>query len=240
MNDFIAKPIELQQMFAAILRHLPDRSSGNLPEVQEVTPAVPESLAVLDMRPLMELTAGNPAYKSTIVAMVRNILDKGMVPMDEARAAWHSGDTSTCARILHRLRGEIGNLGAERFVVASRNCEQALLEDREGVPTLLDETAAELKQTLEAAGAWLQTKHGGLDEKEGGASPSFREAFEDWRLMLVAHDIDACERYRELRAGMASHVPQAQLDAIDSMIADLDFEAVIEQLHGISADLFDS
>src|SRR6202008_1679474 len=137
--------------------------------------------AILDMSQLAELGAGNPAYEETIADMVRNILDKGVAPMAEARQAWLAGDGKACARILHRLRGEVGNLGAERFVDASRACEQAILEGSEGLPKLLEQAEAELRQVLELAGDWLHDKYGTAKMQDVGAAPVDRVAYEGWK-----------------------------------------------------------
>ena len=251
MNDFIAKPVDLAQMFAAILRHLPGRAAT--PASLEIKPATPvgpapveaaplpgQSRAVLDMSQLMELASGNPAYEATIIEMVRGIVEKGTAPIAEARQAWDAGDGKACGKILHRLRGEVGNLGAERFVAASQACEQAIRNGEDGaVASLLVRTADELAQALELAGRWLHEQPG-LDAEPAAAMVLDRETFEDWKLMLVAHDIDASKRYKEIRAGLALHVPEGRLAAIDVLVANLDFDAVLEHLLGVSADIFDS
>ncbi len=256
MDDFIAKPVDLQQMFAAILRNLPNRMHAPVvvhPPAQPTTPLQQEQLAhaaplsqdgkaVLDMSQLMELAAGNPDYEQTIVDMVRNIVDKGMAPMADAWQAWLNGDGNACARILHRLRGEIGNLGAERFVAASRICEQAIAEAGADVPGLIEQTERELALALELAGKWLHDSYDNAKESNGSAMAMAvdREAFEDWKLMLIAHDIDACQRFQQLRTGLARHIPEAQMLAIEGLIANLDFDAVIEHLRGVPAAVFDS
>ncbi len=248
MNDFISKPIDLSQMCGAILRHLPDSVPAPATSVSPVAkpdrePPVGEAAdAVLDMSQLMELAATSPDYEESIVDMVRSIVDKGLAPIREARQAWVAGDGKACAKILHRLRGEIGNLGAERFVAASQVCEQAIIGgDGDDVPSLLERAESELEQTLKMAGQWLHGRRGSGEARAGGAANAIdRETFEDWKLMLVAHDIDACNRFREVRPRLAQHLPPEQLAAIDTLIANLDFDAVIEHLHHVSADIFDS
>ncbi len=256
MDDFIAKPIDLSQMFAAILRHLPNRMPSVAPNVvlspgplplpvaaapAEEAPVRENAAAVLDMGQLMELAASNPAYEKSIIEMVQSVMDKGLAPMREARQAWVAGDGKTCARILHRLRGEIGNLGAERFVAASQACEQAIQgADGDLVPSLLARVESELEQALEKAGEWLQGRRDANAADEPAAVAVDREAFEDWKLMLVAHDIDACSRFREVRPRLAQLLPPEQLAALDGMIANLDFDAVVERLQHVSADFFDA
>ena len=144
------------------------------------------------------------------------------------------------SRILHRLRGEIGNLGAERFVAASQACEQAIFDGvGDSVPALLAAAATELAQALEMAGRWLKER-GMPKESDGIDAPVSRKAFEDWKRMLAAHDMDACKRFAAMRAGLARHVSEAQLAVIDGLIAGLDFEAVIEHLRAVPVDIFDS
>ena len=254
MDDFIAKPVDLQQMFAAILRHLPNRGPTRVqtpPSVAAVAPAPAAGpsqpapaqqgdRAALDMSQLVELGAGNPAYQETIADMVRGIVDKSAAQMSDARQAWQGGDGKACARILHRLRGEIGSLGAERFVDVSRACEQALLEGGEDVQTLLELAETELRRALELAGKWLQDKHDTAKGRDVVATTVDRAEYDGWKRMLAAHDIDASARFRQMRSGLARHIPEAQLLVIDGLIADLDFDAVLERLRGIPADIFGS
>ena len=248
MDDFIAKPVDLAQMFAAILRHLPNRApkaetlAPSAVTAEEESPAGEGAKAVLDMSQLMELAADSPAYEEIIVDMVRGMAYNGPAMMREAREAWAAGDAKACARILHRLRGEIGNLGAERFVAAAQECEQALLDgDVDKVAPLLARVESELEQVLESVGEWLHGRHGAIKTQADGAATTIdREAFEDWKLMLVAHDIDACNRFLQLRPRLEQHLAQSQLGVIDSLIANLEFDAVIEHLQQVSADIFDS
>ena len=82
-------------------------------------------------------------------------------PLNLAGEAIRDGKLMEARRILHNLRGSIGNLGAKRFVAASLALELALQEGRiVEVPILFTALEGELKLVHDHAGAWLDQHSG--------------------------------------------------------------------------------
>ena len=162
MNDFIAKPIDVDQMLTAIVRQLPTALAGIPAATMQKATVLPAKLQqkpgkAFDAGPLFELSKDNPAYRSTLLGLIGNVVERGPVQFNEARLAWNEGRIDEAARILHTLRGSVGTLGAARFAAAALELETALRTERDGPIASLFETAQqELDETVGAARTWLE------------------------------------------------------------------------------------
>jgi PAS domain S-box-containing protein len=240
MDDFIAKPIELNQMLATIRKYLPDAAeqSDSKAGFESAAPtrASGASLkSILNMGQLTALASGNAGFESTILGLVEGIVGKGIAPLEEARRAWAAGEDNACAKVLHRLRGEIGSLGAERLVDATAVCEQAIKGgERERIPALLEQVEAELRLALGQARSWLAGREPGIAGSHSDAPPVRAELegkeIEALKTLLAAQNIDACERYRSMRPALARHMATQDLGALDHAIERLDFAAALAHL----------
>ncbi|MDR3480131.1 MAG: CHASE domain-containing protein [Burkholderiaceae bacterium] len=173
MDDFIAKPIDLGQMFATIARFLPVRrisASVIATSASDPRPNRPSEgeHTVLALDQLIEVAVGNAAYRDTILDLLRRIVDRGAAPIDATRRAWREGRTAEAARILHSLRGEVGTLGAERFAQATRDAERAIANnDAQHIESLLDAAERELEVALSATRDWLDRHVDANGEADG-------------------------------------------------------------------------
>ena len=156
MSDFIAKPLDLDAMFATIARHLPASTPPGPPTAAR-GPQAPADDAVFDVEQLCP--ADEPGTNAGMVDLIARILAEAQVSFDTANAAWRGGDPLLAAQTLHAMRGNIGALGASRFVRASRLAEAALAEQpAELITPLFDDAGAALAEALAAGAAWLAGK----------------------------------------------------------------------------------
>jgi len=241
MDDFIAKPIELNQMLATIRKYLPDAAeqSEGRANIESAAPAQVSGAnlkPILNMGQLSALASGNAGFESTIVGLVEGIVRKDIAPFEEARQAWAAGDENACAKVLHRLRGEIGSLGAERLVDATAACEQAIKRgERERIPALLENVGVELQLALGQARSWLAgrrlaTAGGGHSDASPVQPDQEGDGIEVLKTLLAAQNIDACERYRSMRPALARHMTAQTLGVLDQAIERLDFAAALALL----------
>src|SRR5471032_2532818 len=156
MSDFIAKPLDLDAMFATIARHLPASTPPGPPTAFR-GPQAPADDAVFDVEQLCP--ADEPGTNAGMVDLIARILAEAQASFDTANAAWRGGDPLLAARTLHAMRGNIGALGTSRFVRASRLAEAALAEQpAELITPLFDDAGAALAEALAAGAAWLAGK----------------------------------------------------------------------------------
>lgn len=146
MNDFIAKPLDPELMFATIQRHL--------------TPSTPAGDAdgAAGVFSVAQLSSDNDdkEQRAAVRDVVARILADAEPSFTAARDAWRQGDPESAARALHTMRGNVGALGAQAFVTASRILEAALKsDDQQQLPQLFEQTAQALASSLVAGAQWL-------------------------------------------------------------------------------------
>ena len=168
MDDFIAKPLNVEQMFATILRHLPGASASASASAAAAVAAVPMPVpAPLPLAApaadqdadfdLSQLLCGDddPAAEAALAEVVGRILADAGPSFEAARAAWRGGQFAQARAGLHTLRGTVGNLGAARFTAAARALESALVGDAAPPEELVLRTEQALAAALAAGTAWL-------------------------------------------------------------------------------------
>ncbi|MES2104487.1 MAG: response regulator [Pseudomonadota bacterium] len=172
MDDFIAKPIDPEKMFATISKYLPARAGFKPAGAATVTsmdadmePEDPEDpqqrdqVSYLDQ--LYEMVRNNPAHKTQMLDVMGRISEHGPNSMDQAHLAWMEGRRDDVLRIFHAMRGSVGTLGNFRFVDAALELEAAIrAQQNDKVSSLFSVVEKELDMTIATARTWLG-KHAG-------------------------------------------------------------------------------
>lgn len=177
MNDFIPKPIDVDQMFSAIMRNLPPCASGPgvnvdmsvsttatpLPDAK-AKPTLPlaQEGKVFDIERLMSLGKTNPAIAIKLQVPIKKMIERGTQEVRDARLAWEQGRPEEAARLLHTLRGSIGSLGAQRFATAAWELEMAIHDNESEsgyIVSLFNIAEHELALAVTAGRLWME-KHG--------------------------------------------------------------------------------
>ncbi|TWI69074.1 hypothetical protein IP91_00139 [Pseudoduganella lurida] len=121
--------------------------------------AVDESVFCVDE--LVERCGNDARAMAKVVGRVRNWMGRGSEPMELAAAAVADARFLEARHHLHRLRDDVSELGASRFVAACLGLELALAEGKVmQIPLLFSAAEAELRLVAEHAGAWLD-QHAG-------------------------------------------------------------------------------
>ncbi|MDO8464389.1 MAG: response regulator, partial [Gallionella sp.] len=230
MNDHVAKPIEPEDLWKALLKWIKPQhamavtAKVNPPVLPDVD--LPSGIDGLDMdNGLRRVLGKKPLYLS----MLRKFVAGQKSAMAEIIKALESNDQATAERIAHTLKGVSGNIGATSLQHLAGKLEAAIKEHhpREEVNIQI----AELKKRLEYFIAQLEHK---LPDELGRAvvtvSPEVLKIVCDKLEVLLTDDnaevFDVLDANAELLdAAFPSHYRK-----IDDGIRSFDFEAALVAL----------
>jgi PAS domain S-box-containing protein len=147
MNDHIAKPIDVGEMFATLARWV-------LP-----APAALLSQLGIDAGVGRAMTAGNDALYRRIL---RRFVDEEQDVPARVRAAWRSGDRLGAIRLVHDLKSLSGTIGASEVQRAAAALEQASVHDAD--EDIVDELIETLARVLDPVIAGLRAMNVGSDD----------------------------------------------------------------------------
>ena len=234
MNDFIAKPFELDAMVAAILRHV---SAGIAPalEAELDTGSAPEddfpSVPGIDSPGAARRLLGDRAL---FFDALRALRDEFIDVAQQTQVDFARGDAPSATRRLHKLRGVAGNVAAEQVAQLAGELEDRL---RSTPPTLDLPALAALAAALQLLIAGLPAE---IDAPPAptlpapangqGLMPARSEEIRDLLALLADGDMDACTRFQALRCGLAAEHGDAALTRLSAAIDMLRFDEVRAQL----------
>ncbi|MFA6922065.1 MAG: response regulator, partial [Gallionella sp.] len=133
MNDYLAKPLHYQTMYATLAR-------WTLRDVPPCEPPATEdqSDAVLDTDSAMSRMGGEPLYRS----MLAKFMEGQRQAVQSTRDALAIEDMATAERLVHTLKGVAATVGANSLTASVSQLEQAIKAQDTGQYPQLTETAA--------------------------------------------------------------------------------------------------
>lgn len=146
MDDFVGKPVRVEELQAALLRCASARAAA-APEAEEPPVVVIDEEAVRGLSVLGDGPPDEPA--ADLLGVLLADVPGQLRAMEEAL---ERRDLTTLSRVAHGLRGGSANLGARLLEDAAARIERAARDgDAARIPALLDQARAALERTREAA-----------------------------------------------------------------------------------------
>ena len=246
MNDHVAKPIDVGEMFAILARWVKPAATeppaAPAPARSDDATSAFSALRGIDVHSGLQRVQGNRTLYRKLLSMFRDGQRDFRPRFEAARAA---GDAEGATRLAHSLKGVSGNIGAGAVQAAAERLEHA---SRTGVPdgelsAALDEASAALDLAFAAIDDW--SRHAVADAHETGTSArrtpvdvaSVAPLLAELSALLADFDAGAVESLDQLKAQLADTDHARRLAAVSRQVEDYDFEAALASLREWSRSL---
>ncbi|MEO5351653.1 MAG: response regulator [Magnetococcus sp. XQGC-1] len=236
MNDHIAKPINVREMFTSMARWIAPsaQAGGNLAQTparqqEEPLPDLPAALPGIDLQEGLARCNGDVALYRRLLG---KFLDNQAAVLERVRGELERGAREDAVRQLHTLRGVAGTLGAQALQQAAQMLESALqagdhpveAELFAAVDSQLASVLAGCRQAVSRPAA-----SGGTASGQAVDAEALRGTLARLQGLLEESDTDALEVVEKLTALLAGR-PEllGTLKSLHQLIGQYDFDAALE------------
>ena len=240
MNDFIAKPIDVAQLFGTLARWVapsaPHEVAVSVAQPEEVLPVVPG----LKMADALRRVGGN-------VNLMRKLLDRFVETQFDAMlriaGAIDNNQLATAIREAHTLKGLAGNIGAVGLADSAARVEHLLsLGSHDGLPQALEACTQALDELVPKIAQAMQGRAAAATQQSGAAAATVDRAqlaagLRELSQLLLQDDAQAVKHLDGIgpllvAAGQAEHARQ-----LKRMLGQYDFEGALAQLGEVAEAL---
>jgi two-component system, sensor histidine kinase and response regulator len=149
MNDHVAKPIEPEDLWKALLKWITPRHVDTISAPPKPATAIelPDKINGLDMVTGLRRVVGK---KKLYLSMLRKFVAGQKSVTADILKALEDGSLDVAERLSHTLKGVCGNIGASRLQHLAENLESAIKQrlGREELQFLLDDLEAPLEKLI--------------------------------------------------------------------------------------------
>ena len=192
MNDHVAKPIDVGQLFATLARWVKPSSPSTAADAADEAPRPPADMpavAGLNAAAALARLGGDSGLLRKLIEQFRD--DQAGV-VAEVRAALDEGERIVAVRLAHTLKGLAGNIGADRLFETAGRLERALQDEAGCRPEdLLAEGEARLAELIANVDRALPRAAVAAPRTPGGTADLAAAALLLRELALLLADDDA-------------------------------------------------
>jgi len=244
MNDHVAKPIDVAELFSILHRwfkpgsEVPDSSITEVALSEKAGIGFPEVTPGIDLGKAIKRLGGQRILVTVLKEFRRLHSEDDRI----IREAVEAGSNLIAKRVAHTLKGLALTVGAEDTGAAAAAIEDALAKEsiREDILPLimeLSEKLADLNRTLGfiddvSPDDFLSVSS---DRTEAAADPEvIAEILRELSLNLEKNDLGACTVFRKLKCLLVSDALKAHLEKLERNVESLNFGEAMVVLDSIA------
>ena len=241
MNDHLAKPIDPDKLFEALLRWIQARSESSgavtiaeAPKPKAAAEVAPLDIAGINTQTALKRTGGN---RQRYESLLQRFAASQTGAVREIRAAIAAKDIETAQRTAHSLKGAAANLGANDLSTAFATVEIAIKTGSDASAALV-----EVEKLLAATVAAIQRAlpsnvNPPATSPRNGDSAAAVPAL--WRLkkLLESDDSEAAEFIVEARATLSSALAASEVESLERMVRDFNYDGALQTVAKIARRL---
>ena len=229
MDDYIAKPIDIQLFYAVLLRHL--RPGQPLAPASSPAPTVAPGEQLLDRKSaLLRMGDDHTLYQRLLTRFQERENDAAQ----RLQQALQQGEADTARRIVHNLKGLAGNIGADALAAACRHLEYHL----DGTDHQRQQAIEQLQQQLQRLLVHVEQEHPA--EPVASEASTLVDCQQLMRMLasqLQDNDIKASRSAAELYRALAGHAEADAARQLSRLAAQYDYDAALRQLNQLAERL---
>jgi PAS domain S-box-containing protein len=150
MNDYLAKPVSLEQL-GAMIRLWANKASAAPPVAAAASDMQGDDVQVLDRERVSSFLAISRTQEGFLDGLVKTFRQDVPSRLDALRAAAASGDSHDLALAAHALKSSSGSVGARRMYAVAAAIEENAREGRiDGAAASIEQLAAEFNRVMHA------------------------------------------------------------------------------------------
>ena len=235
MTDFVAKPLDVEKLIAAILRYATPNPAAvdttalaaSIPAAQSESGAGPSLATIADALGLEKprLEAIFEDGDETLLPLLRSLAESALTLSAGIQTSLTGGDGEAAARLAHSLRGSSANFGARAIADPAGQIEERLREGAavDAVAGLAEELAA----ASQAYAASMAEHYPALVAK-GGNGVLDSAQLDGLVALLRERNMAALDLFDELAPVLRAHWPEKRFHAVEAAVAGLAFEKAAE------------
>jgi two-component system, sensor histidine kinase and response regulator len=246
MNGHLAKPIDPETLFGALLQWIRPRAASASASASSSTvsasvsvslpPAPSGNLVILgiDTATALKRTGGN---RKRYESLLQRFSDSQSHAIDDIRAALAANDSPTAQRLAHSLKGASANLGANALAEVAATAEAAI-DSNHPIGPALESLSHSLDLTIAAIRAALPADSAPASTPSPNADPStIVQPLSHLKELLEADDGDAADFLLDARSVLRQVLTFAEINSLSAYVGNFAYSDALRCVSEIAARL---